>query len=167
MLLYCAKLWNTDSGFYLCIVTKLMNSNTYSIITYSISCNTNSYYSIIIITVYQTYPKEMLTKLKVKCDSWWPSSPIYLKAVINETITFQIKLGQPSGGWPMLINFFLWSRVWKLLSRAASRTFLCPCTTSLPLLCLVPVGPSTKVSHLSLSTLYHGKPIRNVGEFLP
>ena len=33
-------------------VTKLMNSNTYFIITYSIFCNINSYYSIIIIIVY-------------------------------------------------------------------------------------------------------------------
>ena len=34
-----------------------MNSNTYSITAYSIPCNTNSYYSVIIIIVYQTYPK--------------------------------------------------------------------------------------------------------------
>ncbi len=34
-----------------------MNSNSYSITTYSIPCNTDSYYSVIIITVYQTYPK--------------------------------------------------------------------------------------------------------------
>ena len=33
-----------------------MNSNNYSITTYSISCNIDSYYSVITITVYQTYP---------------------------------------------------------------------------------------------------------------
>jgi hypothetical protein len=33
-----------------------MNSNTYSITVYSIPCNINSYYSVITITVYQTYP---------------------------------------------------------------------------------------------------------------
>ena len=34
-----------------------MNNNSYSITTYSIPCNTDSYYSVITITVYQTYPK--------------------------------------------------------------------------------------------------------------
>ena len=38
-------------------VTKLMNSNSYSITAYSIPCNTDSYYSVIIITAYQTSPK--------------------------------------------------------------------------------------------------------------
>ena len=64
MLLYCTKLWNTDSRFYSCVVTKLMNSNSYFITAYSIPCNTDSYYSVITITVYQTCPEK---KKKTRC----------------------------------------------------------------------------------------------------
>ena len=73
MLLYCTKLWNTDSGFYSCVITKLMNSNTYSITAYSILCNTNSYYSVITITVYQTYPKSFF----FSCETYTGSAQLF------------------------------------------------------------------------------------------
>ena len=57
MFFYRTKLWNRDSGFYSCVVTKLMNSSSYSITAYSISCNTDSYYSVITIIAYQTSSK--------------------------------------------------------------------------------------------------------------
>ena len=63
MFFYRTKLWNRDSGFYSCVVTKLMNSSSYSITAYSISCNTDSYYSVITITAYQTSPKPFRTHL--------------------------------------------------------------------------------------------------------
>ena len=55
-----------------------MNSNTYSITAYSISYNTNSYYSVIIITVYQR-------TLKVKEMKIW--KPYMLNnSICSETI---------------------------------------------------------------------------------
>ena len=43
-----------------------MNSNSYSIIAYSIPCNIDSYYSVITITAYQTSPNLLSQVLSIK-----------------------------------------------------------------------------------------------------
>ena len=41
---------------YSCVITKWLNRNYYSILSYFIPYNTYSYYTVIIITLYQTCP---------------------------------------------------------------------------------------------------------------
>ena len=80
-MLYCTKLWNTDSGFYSCVIIKLINSKTYSITAYSISYNINFYYNIITITVYQTFLNYVIVyKSLVIFDGTWFISVMFFSS---------------------------------------------------------------------------------------